>query len=405
MRILHTADWHLGKRLDHFSRLEEQKAVLEEICQIADREQVDAVLIAGDLFDHVNPSIEALELFYKTLKRLAKNGQRAVVGIAGNHDSPDRIEAPVPLARECGIILTGYPDSQVRPFALDKGFEITQSAPGFLEIAFPHLNYPLRLLLTPYANEVRLKRYLGQDQTEASLREVLQKSWGALAKTHCDQAGVNVLMTHLFLVDKKNPLPEEPDDEKPILTVGGAQEIFTENLPKNLHYAALGHLHRHQLVQETPYPVVYSSSPLSYSMSEAGQQKYVVIIEAEPGKAAQLTPIPLTQGRSLERQTFEVVDEAVQWLEANPHTWVELTMVTEDFLRADERKRLYQAHDGIVSLIPQITNPEQAAVSGEQVDLSKDVKSLFEDYFKYKHGQAPGDHILALLKEVMAEEE
>ena len=66
MKLLHTADWHLGKRLDHFSRLEEQKAVMDEICEIADREEVDAVLIAGDLFDHINPSIEAIELFART---------------------------------------------------------------------------------------------------------------------------------------------------------------------------------------------------------------------------------------------------------------------------------------------------------------------------------------------------
>ena len=79
MKILHTADWHLGKRLDHVSRLEEQKEVLEEICQIADREEVDAILIAGDLFDQINPSIESLELFYRTLKRLAHDGAHLMI--------------------------------------------------------------------------------------------------------------------------------------------------------------------------------------------------------------------------------------------------------------------------------------------------------------------------------------
>src|SRR6476660_3431294 len=98
MRLLHTADWHLGKKLERFSRLEEQKLALEEIIQIADEQEVDAILIAGDLFDNYNPASEAVELFYKTLKRLSKNGKRAVIAIAGNHDSPDRIEAPDPLA-------------------------------------------------------------------------------------------------------------------------------------------------------------------------------------------------------------------------------------------------------------------------------------------------------------------
>ena len=99
MKILHTADWHLGKKLETIPRIEEQKTVLEEICEIADREAVHAVLVAGDLFDTFNPSSEAEELLYKTLKRLSKNGRRAVIAIAGNHDSPKHIEAPDPLAR------------------------------------------------------------------------------------------------------------------------------------------------------------------------------------------------------------------------------------------------------------------------------------------------------------------
>ena len=100
MKILHTSDWHLGKRLEEFSRLEEQKAVMQEICEIAEREQADAVIVAGDLFDTFNPPTEAIDLLYKTLKRLTANGRRPVIAIAGNHDSPDRIEAPDPLARD-----------------------------------------------------------------------------------------------------------------------------------------------------------------------------------------------------------------------------------------------------------------------------------------------------------------
>ena len=82
LKILHTADWHLGKRLQEYSRLEEQKLVLDEICQIADRENIDLVLLAGDIFDTFNPTHEAVELLYKTLKRLSKNGTRAIVAIS-----------------------------------------------------------------------------------------------------------------------------------------------------------------------------------------------------------------------------------------------------------------------------------------------------------------------------------
>jgi len=142
MKLLHTSDWHLGKRLDNYSRREEQEAVLQEICDIADRQNVDAVLIAGDLYDTFNPATEATELFYRYTKRLSNNGKRPVIAIAGNHDSPERIEAPEPLARECGIILSGLPKSEIAPFSLENGLQIMRSEPGFIELKLPHTDVP-----------------------------------------------------------------------------------------------------------------------------------------------------------------------------------------------------------------------------------------------------------------------
>lgn len=407
MKILHTADWHIGKRLERFSRLEEQKAVLNEICEIADREAVDAVVIAGDLFDTFNPPTEAVELFYKILKRLSRNGRRAVVAIAGNHDSPDRIEAPDPLARECGIILAGYPNSVVAPFSLESGLAVTRSEEGFLELKLPENKTPFRILLTPYANENRLKTCLGfDDDAEEELRTLLQQKWQALAKKYCDKKGVNLLAAHLFMMKKGETPPEEPEDEKPILHVGGAQAVYTENIPKQIQYVALGHLHRKQLLSEKPCPIYYSSSPLSYSMSEAEQEKYVVIVEAEAGKAAAHRTVPLTQGKKLLRATFDSVDAATTWLEAHPDTLVEITLATESFLTAEERKRLNVAHDGIVAIIPQVKSAEREKAGAKaEIDLNKKMEELFSDYFRYKYEQPPNEEILQLFREIIAEEE
>lgn len=405
MKLLHTADWHLGKRLEHISRLDEQREVLEEICEIAEREAVDAVLLAGDLFDHVNPSIEALELLYRTLKRLANEGRRAVIGIAGNHDSPDRIEAPDPLARECGIILTGYPSSEVKPFTLESGLRVLRTAPGFLELKLPTCTAPLRLLLTPYANEMRLRKFLGREDPEAELRLALQEGWAALAEQYCDSEGVNLLMAHLFVMNKGGEKPEEPEDERTVLSIGGAREVFTENLPQGVQYVALGHLHRRQKISDTPCPVVYSGSPLAYSMAEAGQEKYVCIVEVEPGQVPTVRQIPLTKGKSLARKSFDQVEEAVEWLWENPHTLVELTLVSDQYLTAEQRKSLYQSHAGIVALIPKVNVPADAFNPGLAIDLSKELKDLFVDYFKHKNGQDPNEQILDLLKEVLAEED
>ncbi len=402
MKLLHTADWHLGKRLNEYARIEEQKAVLSEICEIAEKEAVDAVLIAGDLFDTANPGSDATELFYKTVHRLANGGKRAVIAIAGNHDAPDRIDAPIPLANVCGIVLMGRPDKQIDTFHLDTGLQITRSAPGFAELKLPDFDYPLRLLLTPYANESTLRRFLGTEDKENELRQLLAQNWQETAKKYCDEKGVNILMAHLYFMQKEGVPPEEPDDEKPILHMGGAQAIYSENIPSQMQYVALGHLHRRQTVAEKPCPMVYSSSPLAYSFSEANQQKFVVIVEAEPGKEVKTTPIPLQQGHKLLRKRFEAVDEAVQWLQQNPDTFVELTLVSDTYIESKEKKALYNAHDGIVGIIPEIAGEQQnVGTAQSKTDLNKNIREIFKDYFHQKKGQEPNEELMALFNEIL----
>jgi exonuclease SbcD len=386
--------------------MEEQQAVLMEICEIAEREQVNAVLVTGDLFDAFNPPTEAVDLFYKTLKRLTNNGHRPVIAIAGNHDSPDRIEAPDPLARECGIIFAGYPNSQVSPFELESELKVLVSDEGFLELQLPWANVPLRILLTPYANEYRLRMYLGMENSEDELRTVLQKKWQNMAEKYCDEKGVNVLVTHLFMVRKGDVLPEEPEDEKPILHVGGAQVIYTENIPKQIQYTALGHLHRMHQVDAEPCPVYYSGSPLSYSFAEANQKKYVLLIDAEPGETAVIREIELFRGKKLLRKRAEGLEEALHWLTENQDALVELTLVTETFLTAMERRQLNAAHPGIVAIIPEVKNAANLAGSHQkQIDLSRSMEELFRDYFKHEKGQEPGEELMNLFTEILAEDE
>lgn len=401
MKILHTSDWHLGKKLDNFSRHNEQQAVLEEIVEIADNEQVDAVIIAGDLYDSYNPPIESVELFYRTLKRLSKNGKRPVIAIAGNHDSPDRIEAPDPLARESGIILVGYPHTKIRKFKNETGLEVLNSDDGFLELKIPGTNDPLRLIMNPYANQFRMKTYLGIENEEEELRNILQESWTKLSNQYCDYKGVNILISHMFFVKKGAVIPEEPEDEKPILHVGGVQAIYPKNIPKNIQYVALGHLHRKQMVSNEPCPVIYSGSPVSYSFSEAYQTKYVCVVDVKLGAQAKVKDIALTKGRKLERKKFNNIDEAVSWLENNRESLVELTMVSDDFLIAGERKRLKNAHEHIITLIPEVKSAMVKSAKSHQIDISKNINELFVDYFKHKQGQRPNKELLDLFKELV----
>ncbi|GAA4793060.1 exonuclease SbcCD subunit D [Olivibacter ginsenosidimutans] len=404
MKLLHTADWHLGKKLDRYTRLEEQKIVLEEMIAIADEAAVDVVLVAGDLFDAFNPAAEAVELLYKSLKRLARNGERVVIAIAGNHDSPDRIDSPDALARDCGIIFAGYPHIEVATGEISGGARITKSEPGFLELQLPKYAYPLRVLLTPYANEYRMRTFLGTVQVEDELRKLVQNHWQRLADKYCDARGVNILVAHLFVMKKGEIPPEEPIDEKPILHLGGAQAIYSENIPHGLHYVALGHLHRYQEIDKQRMPIIYSSSPLSYSFGEAGQQKYVVLIDAEPGRIAEFERIALRSGRPLHRKRFEAIEEALTWLMANPETWVELTIVSDDYLGTEDRRLLLQAHDGIVAIIPEIKNKLTDQNKGHTIDLSQSIDDLFLQYFAYRNGQQPNEELIKLFKEIRAEQ-
>ena len=398
MKILHTADWHLGKRLDRFSRLEEQILVMNEIVEIANEQHVNLVLIAGDLFDNFNPGVEATELFYKTLKRLSLNGKRPVVAISGNHDSPNLIDAPDPLARECGIILIGHPKAEVSPFEVE-GFTIINSAPGYIEIQMKNQDFPVRILHTPYANEVRLKEYFGQNKEEG-LNNVLAENWKNLADKYCDENGVNLLMAHLYMNKKGAPLLEEPEGEKPI-KIGNADLIYSDIIPAQIQYTALGHLHGCRNIGTEDKPVVYASSPLCYSFSEAGQTKYVSIIDAQPNQKVAFERIPLQNGKSLARKTFNNVETAVEWLTENQNSLVELTLESETFLTAEERKRIYQTHHGIVHLIPKIRNQEFNENELRTVNLNQDIQSLFKDYFKSKNnGQEANEDLINLFNEI-----
>ena len=406
MKILHTADWHLGKRLQDFQRLQEQRDVLAEIVQVAEQEDVDLVLVAGDLFDTFNPDPQAEDLLYSTLKELTAGGRRLVVAIAGNHDNPERIEAQDHFGRECGIIFVGFPQTEVKSYALSCEARLLQSAPGFVEVKLPRHDGPVRLILTPYANETRMRSYFGMTNLDDELRQSLRGHWATLAETHMNEQGVNLLMAHLFLMKRGSEPPEESDDERSIVQVGGASVVYSDMIPAQVQYAALGHLHRYQEIAGGPCPVVYSSSPLAYSFAEADQQKYVILIDAEPGEAVTVTPVPLKTGKRLLRPRFKRVDEAVDWLTQNPDCYAEITLQTTTYLTSDERRQLQQAHESLVTIIPdirEVDEPEQETAPA--IDLTQSIETLFANYFKNRNkGQEPNERLQQLFKEILATE-
>jgi len=193
---------------------------------------------------------------------------------------------------------------------------------------------------------------------------------------------------------------EEPEGEKPI-KVGHADLIYSDGIPGQMQYTALGHLHRFQEIGGHPAPVVYPSSPLAYSFAEAGQEKGVVIIDAKPAQPVTYTKIPLKSGRALHRKKFLHIDEAVAWLHANPYALIELTLISNTFLSSAELKRIHEAHDGIIHIIPVVKSEEMIEEKVQSINLDQDIDALFKDYFQYRLGQEPNDEIMQLLNEVI----
>ncbi|HLS71644.1 MAG TPA: exonuclease SbcCD subunit D [Chitinophagaceae bacterium] len=402
MRILHTADWHLGKKLDNFSRHEEQELILKEIIQIANEKDVDIVIVAGDLFDNFNPSNASLELYYHSLKELTGNGKRPVFAIAGNHDSPDKINTTDVLARSLGIYCFGNPKQELQEMSANSYFSITKTDNDFTEIKFNKYDYPLRLIHTPYANEQRLKESFDFNNEEWELNLALKNHWELLSKKYCDSSGVNILMSHLFMIPTSYALEEfkEPDGERP-LQLGNASLITADTVPNEIQYVALGHLHKYIHWKRANTDFVYSGSPLIYSFSEAMQEKHVIIVDIEPENNAQIQKIALKKGRNVRRMMDNSVEEAIKRIKNYPEDLLELTLKTDSYINQEELQQLREAHDYIIRLIPQPKIKSEEKDWTSENAKEQNIDNLFEAFFETEKGIKPNEEILSLFKEIV----
>ena len=219
MRILHTSDWHLGRSLEHISRIGEQRDFIDCLVNIADEEDVDLVLIAGDIYDTYNPSAAAEELFYEAMDRLGGKDGRAVIVIAGNHDNPERLCAASPLAYKNGIILLGYPGSDAGEYEMKaEGISIVDSGPGWLELSLSRCEHNAVIITMPYPSEARLEELLSEEADEAELQNAYSAKIGSIfsrlsGKFRDDT--VNLITAHLFLMGGST------SDSERTLQVGG----------------------------------------------------------------------------------------------------------------------------------------------------------------------------------------
>jgi len=396
VRLLHTADWHLGRTLEGRSRMEEQYQFVDELCRIADDRGVNLVVIAGDVFDTYNPSAAAEELFYDALERLSDGGRRAVVAIAGNHDNPSRLRAANPLALRHGVTLVGYPTETLEPGGSPPGVCRRACGAGWVELDIPGVDENVVIATIAYPSERRLNELLAEhiDDEAVLQREYSERIRVCLAEVaaHFRPDTVNVIMSHLFV---RGGL--EAESER---SLGGALGVDPSAFPENADYVALGHLHRSQSVGGAAVPTRYSGSPLSYSFSEADQQKEVILVDVEPGAPARLERIPLSCGRPLKRWEANSLQEVHEWCEeeANRQAWVELTLHLSEPLTASQTAELRRRHQGLVNirvLLPELESDE------DEVRLSSlTLEEQFRRFATRERGAPPDDELVALFLEL-----
>lgn len=314
-RLLHTADWHLGKTLLGVSRLEDQRQVLDQLHKHVAAERPDVVVIAGDIYDRAVPPAEAVALLNDTLRKLVVEQQTQVVLIAGNHDSPERLGFGADLLQSAGLHMRGPVDWQAKPVVLNSA--------GFAVAICP----------LPYAEpQPATEQDEGATTHEAALQRQIA---GALAGLPGEMPKVAV--AHAFVRgarvvgDGKDGDSHETSSEveRP-LAIGGSG-LVDAGLFAPFAYTALGHLHRPQQVGSQP--VYYSGSLLQYSFAEAGQAKQVNCVDLYPDGRQEVRALPLQPARPLLRRKGtlqELIEEGKRLQQAKSKDaeawlWAELT--------------------------------------------------------------------------------
>lgn len=312
-RVVHTADWHLGKTLNDQSRDEEHGKFLDWLLGVIEKREVDALIIAGDVFDAANPPQSALSRYYDFVSKLYRKTACSLVVIGGNHDSPLQLEAPREVLRALRVHVVGF----------------LPEDPGDRLIVLPSPDNPrLVIAAIPFLRDRDIRTgYAGQDAEDIrrAITEGIAQRYAETARTAAKWAekGVPILVTgHLTVLGAT-----KSDSEREI-HIGGLGAVAPDAFPDICTYVALGHLHRPQ----EPYSrVCYSGSPIALSFSEANDTKEIQILDFADGNLKAHTPIPVPVFRRLAqiRTSWGDLSQAISKFSPDSgelKTWVEVVV-------------------------------------------------------------------------------
>lgn len=377
MRLLHCSDLHLGKRVHECSMTEEQRHILKQIASIAVAQQVDGIIIAGDLYDKLVPSIEAVGLLDEFLTSLWEQ-HLPVYLISGNHDSPERLSFGTQLLEQNDVYLAGVFTGKAQHLSL-------QDAYGALELYLLHFIKPA--VVRSFYPEESIETY------EDAVRVVLSHS-------DIDPQKRNVLVAHQFVTNNGRE-PERSDSET--LSVGALDQVDV-SLFDGFDYVALGHIHGPQKIgRET---VRYCGSPLKYSFSEWRHKKSVTIVELKEKGIVLLEQVPLQPIHDLReiRGTLSSLLQPEVVAQGDPQDYLRV-ILTDEIPPYDPLGQLRQVYPNLLRL--DFERNEVAAM--ESITAAQDVEEktimeLFSDFYEMANDRSMNEAERAVMEQIWKEQ-
>ena len=382
MKIAHTSDWHIGKKLMGRDRGEEFKEVLAEIAGICRDEKVELLLVAGDVFDTYTPSAEAEEIFYSSVRNIASTC--AVLIISGNHDDYVRLTAAQALSEELNIYTVGNNlkalDCKKRgncyPVESGGGYAVFENAAG--ERVYVNT--------LPYPNEARFKEGKSDESFSDKMKRWIE--YGERAKS---DKTPSVFLSHIFAAGGM-----ASDSEREI-DLGGARAVGLNLFPK-CDYSALGHLHKRQRLDGNIY---YSGAIMRFTFDEAGQEKSINVFDLTSGGVQNFKAVPLNTCKKLVRLEANSVADGVKLLETNGDAIAELTLNLKSPLSPSEMSELH-AHENLYSLKMSVDSELMPGYMTE--NEGKSSSQLFSEFYFSKFGTDVPAELLTLFLSLTEEE-
>lgn len=371
MKFMHLSDLHLGKRVNEFSMLEDQKYILMEIIGIIDEQKPDCIIIAGDVYDKSVPSAEAVELFDDFLVRLAKRGLQVFV-ISGNHDSAERIAFGGRLMDRSGIHMAPVYSGSISPVTLEDQYG------------------RVNVYMLPFLKPSGVRRFFPEEEI-VSYNDALKT---AVANMQIDPSERNLLISHQFVTGAERTESEE-------ISVGGLDNVDA-SVFEGFDYVALGHIHKSQKCGREF--IRYSGTPLKYSFSEAGDEKTVTVAELKEKGKLELSYIPLVPRRDMVelKGTYnEVTNKQFYGGTTYPDDYVHITLTDEEDI-PDVISKLRVIYKNVMKLdYDNKRTRHYTEINGATDVKEKSPFTHFSEFYELQNGQPMSDEQSAFMRELI----